>query len=378
MIGSRYFNRCFCRLLPVLLSTYVLLSVSDALAQSSVGRAANSATGQSLRDAIEQVQNDLIDRDVFGGAGQGGSGQGAGALGATASPTARLRRSDHDALEVPTPDENNYAWDTREASAFGTGSYTLPGIVLGGQVRLSFFAGHNWLSLEMKNGGGNILDTDNGQFGKAANQSAIVGGTMLWAHGSTYALTTIVGMWGNTTLRDAIDFCNGPGLGCPLRRYNYDTRGFLGSLTAGHVYSLSPSPTGPKLDLRSAAGYTRNIGDTFANFQDDEQTWTFSTWTLTGSATLFANMPLENAAVLRPYVQGYVRHEIDYRNKLRFALHTGETGTVLFDQAHTYGGVDAGLTYALASMTLGAAVYYEGSGDERTLGGRVGMSWKLN
>jgi hypothetical protein len=40
--------------------------------------------------------------------------------------------------------------------------------------------------------------------------------------------------------------------------------------------------------------------------------------------------------------------------------------------------VDAGLTYALGKMTLGAAIYYEGSADERTLGGRLGASWKLN
>ncbi len=54
------------------------------------------------------------------------------------------------------------------------------------------------------------------------------------------------------------------------------------------------------------------------------------------------------------------------------------SGTDLYDQAHVYGGVDAGLSYVHGGMTLGAAVYYEGSSDERTLGGRVGMSWKLN
>jgi len=130
--------------------------------------------------------------------------------------------------------------------------------------------------------------------------------------------------------------------------------------------------------VRAVGSYVRNVGDTFANFQDDEQTWTFSTWTLTGSATLFANIALQNLAILRPYVQGYLRQEMDYRNKLRFELNTGETGTVQFDQAHLYGGIDAGLSYVLGNMTLGAAVYYEGSGDERTLGGRVGMSWLFN
>lgn len=373
MSQSRHLSRLFYRLLPAFIGSLALLAATDAVAQSSVGRAANAAAGQSLRDVIEQVQKELIDRDVLGS-----SGQSSMVLGAGASPSGRLRRSDHDALRVQSVDENNYAWDTREASVFGTGSYTVPGVVLGGQVRFSVFAGHNWLSLDMKNGGGNILDTANGQFGEARNQSAIVGGTMLWSQGSTYALTTVVGMWGDTSLRDAIDFCNGPGLGCPLRRYSYDTRGFLGSLTVGQVLPISSSPSGPKLDVRAVGSYVRNVGDTFANFQDDEQTWTFSTWTLTGSATLFANIALQNSAILRPYVQGYLRQEMDYRNKLRFELNTGETGTVQFDQAHLYGGVDAGLSYVLGKMTLGAAVYYEGSGDERTLGGRVGMSWLFN
>ena len=41
-------------------------------------------------------------------------------------------------------------------------------------------------------------------------------------------------------------------------------------------------------------------------------------------------------------------------------------GTELYDQAHLYGGVDAGLSYILGNMTLGAAIYFEGSSDERT------------
>jgi hypothetical protein len=132
------------------------------------------------------------------------------------------------------------------------------------------------------------------------------------------------------------------------------------------------------LDLIASGSYTQNIGNTFANFEGDLQKWTFSTWTLTGSATLFSNIPLQNSALLRPYLQGYVRQEIDYRNKLAFNLIAGGSGIVLYDQAHTYGGVDLGLTYTLGNMTLGSAIYYDASADESTLGGRLGISWKLN
>ena len=307
--------------------------------------------------------------------GRGGAGA---AIGAGASPTGRLRSSDHDVLKLQDggPDPENFAWKTKEASVFGTGVYSLPGTVLGGQLKVSLFGGHNWLSLEMKEGGGNTFSAD--QFGKARNELVLLGGTALWSQGNTYMVGTVVGFWGETTLSDAIDFC-GP---CVLRRYKFDTSGFTSSFSAGQVFPLSKSPSGPMLDVRGAAGYTQNTGDNFFNFDGDEQKFKFSTWTLTASATLFANVTMQNSALLRPYIQGYVRQEIAYRNKLYFdrsdPLIVPNSGLVHWDQAHTYGGVDVGATYTLGKMTLGAAAYLDGSADERTFGGRLGASWKLN
>jgi hypothetical protein len=362
-------------LLPIGLIVVALLP-SGALAQSSVGRAANTATGQSLRDAVEQQQNEFLNSSGVGAGGGAGA-----AVGAGASPTGRLRSSDHDALKLQagfSPDENNYAWKTKEGSAFGTGVYTLPGTVLGGQMKVSMFGGFNWLTLEMKDGGGNTLDVANGQFGKARNESALLGGTMLWSQNNTYVVGTVVGMWGETTLTDSVDFCNDPPGGCPTRHYTYNTSGFTGSLTTGHVFPLSKSPSGPMLDLRGAVGYTQNTGDNFFNFENDELKFKFSTWTLTGSATLFANITMQNSALLRPYIQGYVRQEVGYNNKA-FTQKVGDPVIMVhWDQPHTYAGVDLGATYALGNMTLGAAAYYDMSADDRTLGGRLGASWKLN
>ena len=42
-----------------------------------------------------------------------------------------MRASDHDALKTTASDR--YDWETREASAFGTFVYAVPGTVLGGQ-----------------------------------------------------------------------------------------------------------------------------------------------------------------------------------------------------------------------------------------------------
>ncbi len=109
-----------------------------------------------------------------------------------------------------------------------------------------------------------------------------------------------------------------------------------------------------------------------------QQKYRFSTWTGTAAVTLFTNMTLQNAALLRPYIQGYVRQEWDYRNEIAATEPDGTFTRAGLDQSHLYGGVDAGLTYTLDKMTLGAAIYYEGSADERTLGGRLGASWKLN
>jgi hypothetical protein len=339
---------------------------SGALAQSSVGRAANAATGQSLRDAVEQQQNELLSSSGVG------SGSGAGAaIGAGASPTGRLRASDHDALKTTASDR--YDWDTREASAFGTFIYQVPGTVLGGQMKLTGVAGQNWLSLKMKSNSQFQLDPT--QSGRASNDSFLFGGSALWSQKNTYVMGTVIGFMGETDLKDAIDHCPCP----PVHRYKFDTSGYMGSLTAGNVFPLSKSPSGPMLDIRGLASYTQNTGDSFFNEFGDQQKYKFSMWTLTGSATLFSNIAMANSALLRPYVQTYVRQEVGYNNKLHFIESGGApAGLVHYEQAHTYGGVDLGATYAVGNMTLGAAAYYDMSADDRTFGGRLGASWKLN
>ena len=369
-------SECWARRWPFALGALALLGLalpSGALAQSSVGRAANTATALSVQDAVQQQQSELINSSGVG------SGSGAGAaIGAGASPTGRLRASDHDALKVTAAD--NFAWDTREGSVFGTGVYTLPGTVLGGNVKVSLFGGHNWLALELKDGGGGTgLSID--QYGKARNESVIVGGTALWSQKNTYALATLVGMWGETSLTDSIDDCgHGAPDDCVTHKYKFNTSGFISTGTVGQVFPLSKSASGPMLDLRGSVSYTQNIGESFLNYTGDTQKYKYMTWTGTGGVTLFSNIALQNSALLRPYIQGYIRQEFGYSNKLVAEENGGGplSGIRHYDQAHTYGGVDVGATYALGNMTLGAAAYYDISADDRTFGGRLGASWKLN
>src|SRR5215471_18792029 len=348
---------------------------SNALAQSITGAPINAATGQSLTDAVSQNEKELIDREVLGGAPAGRSSTGgAGTAGVTSFPTGRLRTSDHDALKPQT--DQSFSFRTREASVFGNIVYTVPESVWGGQLKLSGFVGQNRVSLDLKSNGVAVLDPD--QSGSASNSSVIAGGTALWSQKNTYALATLVGTWGQTTLKDSIDDCyQGPPPACNHNRYNFNTTGFIGSVTAGQIFDLGDA-SAPKLDLRGSVSYTNNVGDRFLNVREAQQKYWFSTWTGTVGATLFSNINLENNALLRPYIQGYARQEWNYRSGFDFQEVGEPAGTSRRDQAHLYGGVDAGLTYAIGNMTYGAAIYYEGSGDQRTLGGRLGMSVKLD
>jgi len=178
---------------------FLFPSVS-ALAQSSVGHAASAATGRSLADAVEGNQKQFVDRE-----GPGSSSRGS-AIGIGTASTGRLRASDHDGLKPSTG--QSFSWETDEASVFSNVVTTVPGTVLGGQLKLSAFAGQNWLSLDLKSNPGNVLDP--AQFGGAKNESILVGGSALWAAQGTYALVTVVGMWGETTLSDSIDDCTSP------------------------------------------------------------------------------------------------------------------------------------------------------------------------
>jgi outer membrane immunogenic protein len=348
----------------------------DGFAQSSLGAPLNAATASSLNDAVRQNEKQLIDREVLGAAG--GRTGGAGASGLSVFSTGRLRGSDHDALRSVNgaPDASNgpYPYDTTEYSTFGNVVVAIPGTVLGGQLKLSGFVGHNVVSLDLKSDSIHVLDEN--QAGSAFNHSLIAGGTVLWSLGNTYALATVVGSVGQSTLKDAVDDCHA-GF-CHHNRYNFDTAGVIATVTGGQVFELA-GKSGPKLDVRGSLGYTHNVGDTFTNVFADQQKYTFSSWTGSGTATLFTNMTLADGALLRPYIAGYIRQEWGYRNKLFAIQSNGEIlGDFFYQQKHLYGGIDAGLTYAQGDTTFGASFYYEGSGDERTLGGRLGVSQKLD
>lgn len=372
-------DRLLLRAIPIaLIGSSGLWLASEAVAQSLTGGPLNAATGRSQADAVSQNEKELIDREVLGGGapGRGGSsGAAASALGTFTS--GRLRSSDHDALRSQPPADQAFSFDTTETSAFANVVVSVPGTVLGGQMKVSGFVGHNEVSLDLKSNALSILEPN--QSGSAENQSIMVGGTALWSLRNTYALATLVGTWGQSTLHDSVDDCGYQPphpTGCNHNRYSFGTAGFIGTLTAGQIFDLGGA-AGPKLDLRGSVGYVHNSGERFKNVFGNEQKYTYATWTGTAAATLFSNMALADGALLRPYIQGYVRQEWGYRSGFD-AVIDGTSETNRLDQDHLYGGVDVGVTYTQGNTTFGAALYYEASGDDHTLGGRLGLSQKLD
>ena len=372
----------------LLLGMSLGLGSTAAFAQSTQLTPLQQAVAAATADAVRQNDNELIIQEAFGNVGgRGGStstrGPTAviGGLIAGSFATGRLRESKHDGLDIKplentgVPDDGirkTFAFKVREGSALANIVVTAPGQIAGGTVKYSGFAGYNWLSLELQPNAQNPAAP--GSIGSGNNESFIVGGSWLWAGGQgAYVVATAVATWGQSNITDKWgDFPN-------INHYQSDTAGFVGTLTAGRAVPLTAAPNGPMLDLRGALGYVFNEADPFLNVFGNEFKSRLSAWNATASATVFTNV-VQNDGVFRPYVQGYVRQEFNYDQKLKFSdTPGGEPHTLTaYQQAHTYGGADAGFTYTVRNMTFGAAVYFEQSRDERTLGGRVRASWQLN
>jgi hypothetical protein len=362
-----------------------------AFAQSTQLNPVQQALGAALADAVRGNDSALIDQEVFGNAaGSRGTSTGrspiTGAAGliAGAFATGRLRESEHAGVHIKmlentgVPDDfirRTFAFKVQEGSALANVVITAPGQFAGGTVKVSTFGGHNWLSLELEPNAENPAAP--GTIGSAHNSSFLFGGSWLWAGQGTYVVATGVGHWGHTEL---VDIWGDPS----VPHYNFNTHGFIGTLTAGKTIPLplagAPAgPASPMLDLRAALGYVFAQADPFLNIHGNEFKSRLSAWNATASATVFTNI-VQGEAVFRPFAQGYVREEFGYDQKMRFSdVPGGEPHTLTaYRQDGTYVGADVGFTYTLRNMTFGASVYVERSGDERTLGGRVRASWQLN
>jgi hypothetical protein len=261
------------------------------------------------------------------------------------TPTGKLRHTSHDGLEIEGTNSRTASFDIDEGSVFANGSYDLPGTYFGGKVRVSALAGYDRLQ----------QDADNGAFHTDID-AFIYGGSYLWTQGQFYSMSLIIGVSGSA------DGSAGGG------SFDYDVSGYFTNSVYGYTFNLQD---GWKFDTRVNIGHYDVDTDTFeiagggTFIKGVSEAWHGG---LTG--TLFKVLEVDGG-VLRPYLLAAYKNVFDEEIKVRGDL------AASFDQADDYGKVELGFDYVAGFVTYGAAAYTEFSADEETVGGRLGISVKL-
>lgn len=327
--------------------------------------AVGGAVGASYGNAIASLQSEMLDATVFGLAAAQAS---AGGVEAGIFPTGRLRQTYHDGYKVvgETLNVASPSFSTSEGSAFGTLFFKTPPSILGGQLQLGAFAGYDDLFMKLS-----PYDSVFQKYrAKAENESFLYGGYGLYTTGSSYLMLTLSGAEGSTDLSS----------GLPLSKpASYDTHGFIGAFSAGHVLPLSSATasTPLKLDLRGGVNYVNTDGDAYQSPIVTEFTYapSLETWNGSLAATLFSQIPSNGGGMWRPFVKGEFRHQLSYDNTVHETINWGQQGAVhdyRFDQSDTTGALEVGLDYVIKGLTFNAAAYGELSTDRETYGGRIG------
>lgn len=269
---------------------------------------------------------------------------GLGGVGAFTGPTGRLRHTNHDGLRDGNGGTTG-EFEIDEASFFGNASYDLPGTYFGGKVRINGLVG--WTGLTQDNEAKTF---------KNEIDSVIYGGSYLWSQGSFYSMSMIIGVSGE------VDSENLGG------NYNYDVSGYFSNSVMGYTFDMAG---GWKFDVRANLGHYDVEGDSFvvptttATIKGSAEAWSAG---ITG--TVFTVMEM-NGGVARPYISAAYKNVFDEDIEIRGGA------TINFDQDDDYGKLEAGFDFVEGSWTYGAAVYTEFSGDEDTVGGRLGVSVKF-
>jgi hypothetical protein len=268
-----------------------------------------------------------------------------GGFAAFVAPTGRLRHTNHDGLTIKGGGGTTPAFETDEGSVFGNASYDLPGTYFGGKVRVSGLLGFDGLTQD-----------DEAKTFKNEIDAFIYGGSYLWSKGNFYSMSLIIGLTGEA------DGQNAGG------KYNYDVDGYYTNSVMGYTFDMAG---GWKFDARVNLGSYDVDGDRF--------TIPGTATTINGHAegwnagikgTVFTIMEM-GGGVARPYLAA------GYKNVFSEDIEVRGSFTADFEQDNNYGLVEAGYDFVQGPWTYGAAIYTEFSGDQDTVGGRLGVSLKL-
>lgn len=272
-----------------------------------------------------------------------------------ASPTGRLRHTEHDGLKDKATGTRTSGFDIDEGSIFANVSYDLPGTYFGGKVRINGLVGYNRLSQDFDTPG---AKTDIDAF--------IYGGSYLWSRGSFYSMTLILGVTGDADARAAgAESTGGAGGG----DYGYDISGYFTNSVIGYTFDWPGN--GLRFDLRGGLGHYDVDTNRFKFAATDLRIkGVAEAWNASITGTLFSIVNYGDGT-LRPYILASYRNVFDEDIEIK--------GDVLaeFEQANDFGKVELGFDYAQGALTYGAAAYTEFSADESTVGARLGVSVKL-
>lgn len=261
-------------------------------------------------------------------------------------PTGKLRHTSHDGLVNKATGERLESFDIDEGSVFANGSYDVPGTVMGGKVRISVLVGYDEVQQDSASA-------------SSETSSVFYGGSWLWSYNTLYTSTLIVGINGELDGRAGGN------------NFSYDVDGYISNSVIGNTFDLGQV----KFDLRGGLGSSNIDGGRFA-LGDGFTSTDYSNWNASVTGTLFTIVNLSGGGVMRPYVLASYKRVFDEDIELNLQSAAASL-TLQYEQAQDFGKGEIGFDVVDGQFTYGAAVYTEFSSDEETIGGRLGISVKL-
>ena len=286
-------------------------------------------------------------------------------------PSAQCRHTDHDGFRGRVNGVHfvGPSFDVDECSGVASGAYDLTksfGLPSNRTFKIGGFVGGQATNVDLDGGG-------NGD-----NDSFFVGYYSLYTLNTFYLLSIGAFDTGQSDLSGATGVGNG----------DYDTDGFVAGGAVGNVFTLFGSGTPGrgttfKADVRGGLSWSEHDGDSFTTGEGIRfGTSTFDVFSGSGSVTLFLERPLPSGAISKPYVKLGVKQWFDFENEVRIPAQNNFISSpkqvVHFSEDETFWNVEAGYLREMKKTSFQSSVFYDASGDTETVGGRIGMVFKLN
>jgi hypothetical protein len=108
--------------------------------------------------------------------------------------------------------------------------------------------------------------------------------------------------------------------------------------------------------------------------------------------TFFSSVAMDSfsrpgdAAIAKPYIKLGIKEWFDFENRVVIPAQTTLDGTLIasprrvanFTEDETFWNVEGGYLLEMQRTTFQGSVFYDGSGDAETIGGRLGLVFKTN